>query len=304
MGVVKMMKEIGGYLDEETRISLTRELSEKGYCIIKDVLTPRQVNMAKEMFYDWKGTIPEHDKMHSKVDPHGIYKHHQVGHQRHAWYIRTRPKVQAMYKYLWNRSSLISSFDGCCYIDKMCKKRDNCWTHTDQGSRYEGVCYQGFVSLTDNKERTLVVYEGSHLYHREYFKEKGLDTSKNWNLIDTDTLKSMESSKRVLEVPAGSLVIWDSRCFHQNQYGKECSEERLVQYVCYFPSDHKDNTEKMVEKRVKYFNELRTTSHWPCRIKVNGDQPRTYGDNNLKIDYSTLRAPYLDDMMMEIHKLL
>ena len=299
-----MVKNIDKYMNEEIRMLLTRDLTEKGYCIIKDVLTPAQIDYAKEMFYDWQKTIPNHDKMHSKIDPHGIYKHHQVGHQRHAWYIRTRPKVQAMYKYLWDTNSLISSFDGCCYIDKGCKKKDNCWTHTDQSSQYEGICYQGLVSLTDNKERTLVVYEGSHLYHKTYFKEKNINTNKNWNLIDKDTLKKIEPLKRVLEVPAGSLVIWDSRCFHQNQYGKGGSEERIVQYVCYFPSIHKNNTENMIRKRVKYLKELRTTSHWPCPIKVNGEQPRTYGDESLKIDYDTLEMPDLEDLMKDIYKLL
>ena len=300
-----MAKYIEKYLlDENTRLSLVRDLTEKGYCIIKNVLTEVEIDNAKKMFYDWKDTIPNHDEIHSKIDPHGIYKFHQVGHQRHAWYLRTRPKVQAMFKYLWNTNSLISSFDGCCYIDKNCKKKDKCWTHTDQSSKYEGNCYQGFVSLTDNKERTLVVYEGSHLYHKDYFKEKNIDTNKNWNLIDIETLKKMESKKRILEVPAGSLVLWDSRCFHQNQYGKEGSEERLVQYVCYFPSKHKSNSKKMIEKREKYFRELRTTSHWPCPIKVNGMQPRSYGNSKLTIDYSNLKLPYLDDMMYKIYELL
>ena len=34
--------------------------------------------------------------------------------------------------------------------------------------------------------------------------------------------------KVVLNIPAGSLVLWDSRTFHQNQYGKPNSEERIV----------------------------------------------------------------------------
>ena len=51
--------------------------------------------------------------------------------------------------------------------------------------------------------------------------------------------------RRVLHVPAGSLVIWDSRTFHQNQYGAPNSEERLVQYVCFLPKNHPKNTKNM-----------------------------------------------------------
>ena len=30
------------------------------------------------------------------------YKNHQVGHQRFAWFIRTRPQVINVFKHVWN----------------------------------------------------------------------------------------------------------------------------------------------------------------------------------------------------------
>ena len=299
-----MSQRINSYLTEDNRVKLTRDLTEKGYCIIEDILTDEEIIYSKNLFYEWQKTIPNHDEVHHKIDPHGIYKYHEAGHQRHAWYIRTRPKVQAMFKYLWNAKSLITSFDGSCYIDKNFKGKDKCWTHTDQGPQYDSVCYQSFVSLTENKERTLVIYEKSHLYHKQYFMDKNIKSSKNWNLIDINILDEIKDTKKVLHVPAGALVIWDSRCFHQNQYGAPNSEERIVQYICYFPADHKKNTAAMINKRVKYYNERRTTSHWPCPISVNSKQPRTFGDQSLIIDYDTLQKPYLDDMANDIYKLL
>ena len=110
--------------------------------------------------------------------------------------------------------------------------------------------------------------------------------------------------KRILEVPAGSLVLWDSRTFHQNQYGESESEERMVQYVCYLPKKHPLNSKAMQKKRLKYFQEQRTTSHWPYPIKVNGLQPRTYGDNSKNIDYTTLIKPNLDKYMGIIKTLI
>ena len=62
--------------------------------------------------------------------------------------------------------------------------------------------------------------------------------------------------------------------------------------------------EKQMKKRLKYFKDRRTTSHWPCPIRVNGLQPRTYGDNTKKIDYSILTPPDLKDLEDEIQKLL
>lgn len=285
--------------------TIQSELATKGFVVVPDVLTPEQVAIAKDLHAAWRSTIPNHAKIHAAIDPHGIYKFHQVGHQRFAWYIRTQPAVQAIFKQLWNTDRLIVSFDGSCYIDHTVTKKDTIWTHTDQAPANTGLrCYQGFVALTTNIERTLVVYEGSHKYHEAYFKHQGNTSTKNWCKIDHETLHKMAPLKRVLAVPAGALVLWDSRTFHQNQYGAPGSEERIVQYVCYLPADHPKNTEAMRKKRAKYFAERRTTSHWPAPITVNGLQPQTYGDTSMRIDYDTLTPPDLSGLEDKIASLL
>ena len=285
---------------------IKQHLTEHGWAVVPNVLTDEEIQSAKESFYAWQKTIPNHDTIHSKCDPHGIYKHHEAGHQQHAWFIRTRPAVQAIFKQLWGCENLIVSFDGACFISKENKKRDNIWTHTDQAPAQKGLaCYQGFVSLTSNRERTLVVYDKSHLLHESYFSEREMGNCKsNWNKIDPAVLADMEENRLALEVPAGALVLWDSRTFHQNQYGAPGSEERIVQYVCYLPREHEKNTAAMQRKRQKYFLERRTTSHWPAPIYVNGKQPRTYGDKSLVINYESLIPPDLSSMEEEIKKLL
>ena len=213
--------------------------------------------------------------------------------------------MQSYFEYLWKSKSLAVSYDGSCFIPKSLKKKDNIWTHTDQAPNKKGLhCIQGFVALTSNKERTLVVYEGSHKLHAQYFEDRGIKGSKNWCKIDPEYLKEIHDKKRVLTVPAGSLVLWDSRTFHQNQYGAPESEERIVQYVCYLPKEHEKYTEKVREKRQKYFDMRRTTSHWPYPVTVNGLQPQTFGDESKKIDYTKLTPPNLEDMKKEIKRLI
>ena len=73
-----------------------QELATKGYAIIPNVISPEQVEIAKKLFREWQGTIPDHDKVHSKIDPHGIYKYHYAGHTKHAWFLRMLPEVQAI----------------------------------------------------------------------------------------------------------------------------------------------------------------------------------------------------------------
>ena len=321
---------------------IKKELQEKGYCVIPNVLNQDEINFSVSEFKKWQSLIPNHDKVHNSIDPHGIYKHHRVGHTRHAWFIRTRKKVQDIFKGVWETDELVVSFDGSCYIPKNNKSKDRIWTHTDQSSKSSGLtCIQGYVALSDNKERTFRVYEGSHLLHKGYFEKQKfpliekldeiknkirnlkdkdeieeLKTEKtviekqiikfnsNWQLINHDFLKELDDKKRVLDVKAGSLVLWDSRAFHQNQYGEPNSEERMVQYVCFLPKNNALNTKAMQKKRLKYYNEQRTTSHWPYPIYVNGEQPRTYGDKSKLIDYNSIPMNDLKEFEDEILKII
>lgn len=280
-----------------------KHLNKFGYCIIHNVLNDEEIDKARELFFTWKNKIPDIDKIHNNIDPHGIFKFHQIGHQKHAWYLRTRPQIIDIFKKIWKTEELVSSFDGCCYLSKEFNKSDKIWTHTDQASNNSNLlCYQSFVSLTENTNRTLVIYEKSHLLHEEYFKDKP-KTSKRWNLIEHQYLEKINDTKKILDIKKGDLVIWDSRTFHQNQYSNK-NEERLVQYLCYLPKIHKDNTKSEETKRLKYFNEKRTTSHWPYKINVNSLQPQTYGDNSKLIDYSKLPEIDLEEYLTQIFKLI
>ena len=283
-----------------------KDFQTNGYAIIPNALTPEEVATAKEMFYAWQKSVPNLEKQHKIVDPHGIYKHHEVGHQRHAWYIRTRPGVLKAFAEHWGTDDLVCSFDGACYYpaDFNSRKREKVWTHTDQAPASIGhICTQGFVALSDNTERSLLVYEGSNLIHEQYFRERGINHKKNWQKIELDWLNANADKKRILKVNAGDLVIWDSRTFHQNNYGTK-PEERIVQYVSYLPKNNPKNTPAIQKKRRLYFDTRRTTSHWAYPISVNGKQPQTYGDKSRLIDYDALPIPDLTDLMPEIEKLL
>jgi len=280
------------------------ELGEKGYCVIENILTTEEVDTSIKYFREWFSSHPQIEGLHSKISPHGIIKFHEVGQQRHAWYIRTRENVQNVFKEIWKTDEVVVSFDGCCYIPAECKKKDAVWTHTDQAPTKKGLkCIQGFVALTNNSERTLVVYEGSHKLHEEYAKEYNLTSTKDWLLIEQNYLDKIRDKRKVLNIKAGSLVLWDSRTFHQNQYGNnETKEERIVQYVSYLPRCNL--SKKMLEKRQKYFLDKRTTSHWAYPVKVNSKQPQNYGDKRLIINYDELVEPKLDDLVEDITKLI
>ena len=78
--------------------------------------------------------------------------------------------------------------------------------------------------------------------------------------------------------PEGSLVLWNSKTFHQGKepdQGRKLPNHRLVGYVCFTPRAWA--TEAQLRKKQKAFGELRTTSHWPHRVKLFPKNPRSYG---------------------------
>ena len=85
----------------EAQSHIATELAEKGYAVMTGILSKEDIKYAKGQFYEWKKDID--DALHSKIDPHGIYKHQEVGHQRHAWYLRTHPSVKNVFEQLWKK---------------------------------------------------------------------------------------------------------------------------------------------------------------------------------------------------------
>lgn len=287
------------------------ELKDKGYTVIPNVYNNDEINTYWNEFNLWREKVQDLDHLHNIIDFNGIFKHHRVGHQRFAWLARTNPKILKIFKKIWNTDELVCSFDGCCYYPSDYIGMPSYWTHTDQSSLKKGVhCYQSFLSLTNNKERTLIIYENTHNYHEEYFEIMGIEEPKDWNIIDQNYLMRCHYDKEViLDVKQGDLVIWDSRTFHQNTCGPiDSNEERLVQYLCYLPKNNIKNTEKEQKQRQKFFDKKRTTSHWPYPMNPVPEQPNFYNyyypDQPIYIDYNSLPPPHLDDLLPEIKKLL
>ncbi len=288
----------------------SENLNKNGYTIINNVFDKNEIEEYIKEYNIWKNNIPNFNYFHTNIERNGIHKYYEVGHQRFAWLARTNPKITNIFKQLWNTDELVTSFDGCCYYPNDYSYDQGYWTHTDQSSRKKGLhCYQSFISLTNNTQRTLVLYKGSHLLHEDYFTTMEIDEPRDWNILDKKYVNELVEDKILLDVKAGDLVIWDSRTFHQNTCGDtNCKEERLVQYLCYLPKNAEGNNDDQKKKRLNYFNSIRTTSHWPYPMNPVPKQPNNYNyyypDNAIYIDYDSLEIPEIDDLMDKIKKLL
>tara|TARA_Y100000389_G_C17463892_1_gene523898 strand:+ start:1936 stop:2868 length:933 start_codon:yes stop_codon:yes gene_type:complete len=296
--------------DNEPYLMYKEELENQGYTIIPNVYNKEEIAKYKDLFFDWYNSTSDLKYLHNIIHKHGIFKHFDVGHQRFAWLTRINPKIQDIFKYIWSTDEIVTGFDGCCYYPSDFSGNYSYWTHTDQSSRKKGpVCYQSFLSLTNNYERTLLVYSYSHLLHEHYFKSMGIDCPTNWNIIDRNYCDGLLPYAKTLYVQEGSLVIWDSRLFHQNVCGNsDCREERLIQYLCFLPKYNELNTEKENKKRKKFFNNLNTTSHWPYPLNAVPKQPTMYNyynpENQIVLDYDKLKQPNISDLLPEIEKII
>ena len=49
------------------------DLKKNGYVIIPNVISDEEIQIAKDLFYKWKNSIPNHDKIRYEIKLHGIY---------------------------------------------------------------------------------------------------------------------------------------------------------------------------------------------------------------------------------------
>lgn len=218
-----------------------------------------------------------------------LIQHWGVGHSQFAWNVRQNRKILDIFAKLWKtkRRDLLVSFDGASFhmppeVTGIGWYRGNEWLHTDQNlGKNDFQCVQSWVTAYDVNpgDATLVVLERSHKFHGEF--GVGKSTKGDWYKLaegEKEFFTSRGCVQREITCPAGSMVFWDSRTIH---CGKEASKGRpeqnirCVAYLCYTPRELA--TKKMIEKRIKAFENLRTTNHCPHQPKLFAKNPRTYG---------------------------
>ncbi len=220
-----------------------------------------------------------------------LLQHWGVGHAQASWDVRQNQKIVDIFAHFWECrvEDLLVSFDGLSFnlppeITKRGWNRNNTWYHTDQSyTTPELKCIQSWVTGLDVKEgdATLSFLESSNRHHAEFRDVFDVTDTKNWYKLTEEQQQFYEKRGcpiKNIKCPKGSMVFWDSRTIH---CGVEASKNRAlpnvraVIYLCYMPRSL--CTKANLRKKQKAFHELRTTSHYPCSIKLFSKTPRTYG---------------------------
>lgn len=236
-----------------------------------------------------------------------------IGHAQYLWDLRQNPKIAEIYAKLWNcdKNDLLVSFDAASYHmppekTKLGWYRGKDWFHSDQSYLDSSFkCIQSWVTGYDINEgdATLSILESSNDYHKEFQERFKTNVKDDWYKLNENELKFYIDEKNCLhkriKCPKGSLVLWDSRTIHCGSEAiktREVSNFRNVAYVCYEPRTRCD--EKMLKKKREAFNNMRMTSHWPCKVKLFPKMPRTYGGPIY--DINELPKPTLSELGMRL----
>jgi len=298
--------------------NLSNKLKKDGVAVIKDVLTKKEITKGKKGMWTALNKITENfDKPINEKDNttwRSIYdlfpmhsmliQHWSIGHSQYVWDVRQNQKVVDVFKNIWNEDELLCSFDGASVhlppeVTNRGWYRGNDWFHTDQSSEKVGLkCIQGLVTLYDVNpgDATLRVMKGTNNYHQDFFTSHNIKEKNDWYKLKPEELNYFDKfEKNSILATAGSLILWDSRTFHQGvEPRKERKEQnfRGIVYVCMTPKSWSD--ERNILKKQKAFNEMRMTTHWPHKVKLFGKKPQTYGKE--LPDVSQLDKPKLTEL--------
>ena len=288
------------------------QLKKYGVAVIKNIINENECNeyinkawknfntLTSKMKNPIQQDKPETWKTFYKLYPlHSmLLQHWGVGQWDFLWDIRCNKNVIDVFTKIWNceNNDLLTSFDGFSFhlppeqTDRGWY-RGNDWLHTDQSSeKKELYTVQGFVTLYNiNKhDASLCIFEGSHKSHEAFFKDHNITIKKDWFRLEKKTqyeyLKNKGHEQKCVLAEKGSIILWDSRLFHQGiepQREREIPNTRLIVYTCMTNRNRARPCD--LKKKQKAFNEQRMTTHCPHKPILFSKTPRTYGNELPKI---------------------
>lgn len=268
--------------------SCLKDLEDLGYCVIPQILPRVEAEILyKRVWHEyienawpkcrmndrsnWKEEFPIHDK-------YGIFKG-PAGQIQVMWDLRQDPRIVNVFAKIWNTQDLIVSMDGLSFMcpPEIRKGGFEYWPHVDQPSSTVSFLSESSLKTNPHSIQGQFLFEDSfegdggfycipksHLKFDQFaleLKEEANIESWTYNnkfLLDFFSHSKDESGNayimKHITAPRGSLILWDSRTVHWNQYPSEnrpysdSPRIRMVGYLLYLPETRLTHQAKILRK--------------------------------------------------------
>lgn len=205
-----------------------------------------------------------------------------VSHGRFAWRARRHPNIQSVFRAIYaGADKLVSSMDVTFFTPEGQDPTEvnGFSAHVDQNSHdvrpgladcetYQGIFYV-WPSTADMTCSTTVVWPGSHRsIWPEMMKDpsfvasgkSGVHYSEIMDMSDRESAQNLAAAwachARRAVVPAGGLLLWNSRTVHTGWRGGP----RLAQAVCFEPEARRPEAERLAKLRLAALG--LPSTHW------------------------------------------
>eukprot|EP01059_Diplonema_ambulator_P019694 TRINITY_DN33327_c0_g1_i1.p1 TRINITY_DN33327_c0_g1~~TRINITY_DN33327_c0_g1_i1.p1 ORF type:complete len:465 (+),score=149.69 TRINITY_DN33327_c0_g1_i1:48-1397(+) len=243
-------------------------------------------------------TQPEHPRcvqeVHNNITKHGPTRWPSVNlfndkfsekrglqHGLYAWRSRLNPNVRKIYALLEGTEDLVVGTDNIFFTptDSEQAKDNHYWTHVDFNTNAPGCehkCYQGILYTWSSEcpsASTTVLWPKSHTSVFDTLMKDPMSKATPSQYIpfvrleDAKTKEefialSKKMSRRV-PVPAGALLLWDSRMSHQGW----SNGKRLAAPVCWQPKSFR--SEEARKRKLWMAATGIPSNHWATHGKVH-----------------------------------
>ena len=237
-----------------------------GYVVIENFLSPDQVNLTRSQLHETlKKYSIDHDKIinFEESAPNNIRIKSDISNIFYSKFKMDIHLSESAYKIWKCVMETIDEFpfgthsDVLPYIDRICwrlpdiiKAEGGLGLHIDRRPGSDGFKnikkyrpIQGFVALTDHygsESGGLKLVKGFHKKFTEYFDK---DTNKNdWGTsgefyrLGSKSYASLQKLCEPIDIPAGSMVLWDNRLPHATCEKLSGFDTREVIYMSYIPN--------------------------------------------------------------------
>jgi len=269
--------------------AFVKHFREQGFAVLEKALGAKKQQQFIDEFWSSMEYINPRCKRDRTATWHfppgfkGIQTGYGLGQSTCAWIPRLSARVQEAFAVLFEvpRSELVTSLDAVILSNNIPKPLPLPWLHKDQATSEKRLSVQGIYSALAVGHRNA----GTVLVPRSHTKALKREPKSLQVQVGTHELRAFAGHAIKPYVPAGGLLVFNSKLVHANDPGRELRAEsdsagsavpnRLAVALAFCPRERRSEaTRKQKEKA--YFNGS-TSNHWPCdRFSLKSINPSSH----------------------------